>query len=138
MQSDSNLDTLLLKQFKTVMANDLTSLDWDEELEMFTDPNTQISWLTFLNTLDFYWSFKGKTVQDFPANYILIRKELSDIEAQKLAEEKVRRISKKIDMKYGFKAEHIQEKKAQLIRVETNFIKKTHRDVVEQWSNIHE
>lgn len=39
-------------KFESLMIHDLENFIWNQELELYEDPKTQICWLTFLNTID--------------------------------------------------------------------------------------
>lgn len=67
MKSEEN------KQFELLMSSDLQNVEWNEELELYEDPTTQLCWLTFLTTLtsaklvndcmiDQIWFMKGTPV----------------------------------------------------------------------------
>ena len=42
----------LNNQFEVLMARDLPSIVWNQQLEMYEDPTTQLCWATFLTTID--------------------------------------------------------------------------------------
>ena len=37
--------------FENAMSSDIENLDWDDELELYTDPTTQLCWLTWLTAM---------------------------------------------------------------------------------------
>ncbi|WP_394651761.1 hypothetical protein [uncultured Acinetobacter sp.] len=41
----------LNNQFEVLMARDLPSIVWNQQLEMYEDPTTQLCWTTFLTTI---------------------------------------------------------------------------------------
>ncbi|MBO3671296.1 hypothetical protein J5N52_04565 [Acinetobacter soli] len=41
----------LKNQFEVLMARDLPSIVWNQQLEMYEDPTTQLCWTTFLTTI---------------------------------------------------------------------------------------
>ena len=62
------------KNFEKFMVNDLDNFEWNEKLDFYIDPTTQLCWLTWLNCIsqeqllendcmiDQTWFMKGSPV----------------------------------------------------------------------------